>query len=328
MKRMVLESEKVTVALYYGLISLACLFVLSTGTSVIMSNNTRGATSTAIGETANFERSQAVATIKNYYTDKKKDVLIAQIGLKDNPVSPMPYQAKDYYVMNQSKEDINAYFGRYGTDGDLFVIIPYPKDGETYEISISNKQFLGVTTETNSDTDLQELTGSVTNQLSNISAMGQKKDGIDSSKNALTDTILFQMTITPKMKDKEYRVKEIRTRNGSLLRKQDGVTKFDFKTYWNEVYRQPKIVTAEKKLKSSVERVAELNDLYTKAKDRFDKNPEDVSAKDQMSQFESLISDEETRQELLSERLVSYRNLKFNSDNFSDFTTKIYGKVE
>ena len=329
MRKMVLENERITVFAYYAIHALAFLVLLFSGFGVYNRVSSQGASSTAIGEQAKFERSQATATIKSYYTDKKKSVLVAQIGIDENSVTPLPYQARDFYLTQTGDKDLNAYFGRYGTDGDLFVIIPYPKNGTTYEISISNKEFLGVTTSNPTNADLQELTGSVTNQLSNISAMGDKNKKVDNAKKSLTDTILFQMTISPKLKGSEYKVKTIETKNNSLLLKGDsGKVKFDFKTYWNEVYRLPKIKKAKSKLSESVARVAELNDLYTKAETRYKKNPDDKNAKEQMAQISSMITDEESNQQILSDKLVSYQNLKFNPNDFSDYTTKIYNREE
>lgn len=329
MKKMVLENEQMSVFSYWAIIILVILTLLSGGFGVYNKISMQGASSTAIGKQAKFERSQATATIKNYYTDRKKSVLIAQIGIEENPVTPLPFQARDYYLTQSENKELGAFFGRYGTDGDLYVIIPNPEQGKTYEISISNKEFLGVTTSNPTNADLQELSGSVTNQLSNISTMGDKDKKVDNAKKSLTDTILFQMTISPKLKGKEYKVKTIETKNDSLLlRSKSGKVKFDFKTYWNEVYRLPKVKKAEAKIAESVARVAELNDLLTKAEERYKRNPDDENAKQQIDNTNSLIADEETNQQILSDKLVSYKNLKFNPADFGDYTTKIYGRGE
>lgn len=326
MKKMVLENERMTVVLYYSLLFLSILLVLSTITGIRGSLSSKGASSTPIGSTGNFERSQATATLKGYYTDKNKDVLVALIKLEENTASPLPYEANDYLVTYAGKDTLNAFFGRYSTDGDLYVIVPYPSENKTYSIQITNKNYLGAVTSDSKSTSIQELTGSVSEQLSSIPNMGQSIGSVDSDKTRSTDTISFQMTISPKLKDKEYDIKVIDSNNDTLLQKNNkGNLTFDFETFWEEVYKQPLIDKAEKNLEKSVKTEAELTDRYNQAKKRYNKNKDDKIAQQQMSEYSSKIDSEQNNQSAISEKIKQYRQLKFDSDDFSNYTTKIYG---
>lgn len=326
MKRMILENEKTTVFSYYSLIVLTILFMLVGGLGIKKGMENRGASSTKLGSTGNFERSQATATLSGYYTDKNKDVLIAVIKLQENNASPLPYIAKDYLVTYKGNGTLDAYFGRYSTDGDLFVIIPNPRDNETYNIQITNKTYMGIDSKATDDSNLEDLKGSVSKQLSVVSKMGESAGSVDSDKQSKTDTISFQMTISPKITSEEYKVKVIDTPNDTLLEKNDkGNLVFDFKLYWNALYRQPNIDQAEDRLTESIKRQAELTQQYNRAKQRFDKNNKDEVAKQQVKMLENQIENEVTKQENISEKIKQYRKIKYNSDDFSDYTTKIYG---
>lgn len=326
MKRMILENEKMTVISYYALIVLTILFVLIGGVGIKQGLDNKGASSTKIGSKGNFERSQATAILSGYYTDKNKDVLIANIKLQETNVSPLPYIAKDYLITFKGSGTLDAFFGRYSTDGDLFVIIPHPKDNMTYNLQITNKTYLGVDSKATDDSDLDTLKGSVSKQLSAISNMGEGLGSVDSDKQSKTDTISFQMTITPKIKTDEYKVKVIDAPNNTLLQKNSkGNITFDFETYWNELYKQPKIDQAESKLSASIKRQAELTQQYNRAKQRFDKNNQDTVAQQQMTLLSNQIDNEEAKQVNISEKIKQYRNLEYNSEDFSDYTTKIYG---
>lgn len=326
MKRMLLENEKMTAISYYGLIVLSVLFILVGGIGIKKGLDNKGASSTKIGSTGNFERSQATATLSGYYTDKNKDVLIANIKLQENSASPLPYQAKDYFVSFEGNGSLDAYFGRYSTDGDLFVIVPYPKENETYNIQITNKTYLGVDSKATDDNSLETLRGSVSKQLSVVSNMGDGAGNVDSEKQSKTDTIKFQMTISPKIKDKEYKVKTIDAPNNTLLQKNDkGNIVFDFKTYWNELYKQPKLDQAKDRLSASIKRQAELTEQYNRAKQRYNKNNQDTIAQEQITQISNQIDSEITKQANISDKIKQYKKLKYNSEDFSDYTTKIYG---
>lgn len=326
MKKMVLENERMTVFFYYALVVLSVLFVFTTISGVKGSLTSRGATSTAIGSQGNFERSQATATLKGYYTDKNRDVLVALIQVKEDTASPLPYEANDYLVTYSGSGTLNAFFGRYSTDGDLYVVLPYPKDNETYSIQITNKNYLGLTSGKEESASIQDLTGSVSEQLSSISKLGDSVGAIDSDKKRVTDTIMFQMTLTPKIKKSQYKVKVIEADNNTLLEKNDkGNLTFNFETFWEQVYKQPQLTKAEKNLEKSVKYEAELTNLYNQAKKRYNKNKEDKIAQQQMSDYSSKIETERSNQESISETIKQYRQLKFDENDFSDYTTKIYG---
>ena len=107
--------------------------------NVVEGRKAIGNSQTPIGESLQFARSGANITVKNYYTDKNQDVLIATLEVKEGN-SKLPTKANDYWVVTTSDiggRSIPTYFGRMNTDGDFFIIIPYPKE-QTYTVAIYN----------------------------------------------------------------------------------------------------------------------------------------------------------------------------------------------
>lgn len=325
MRKMTLQSEAFTVFSYFLILTLIATFLFSFILGVSKTSTLRGETSTAIGMQGTFKRSNVTATMKSYERDENGDVLIATISVKENPNSPLPYKASDYLVTHNGKKVMNAYFGRYSTDGDFYFIIPYPKEGETYHIQVTNKNFLGENKESKTN-NLTELAGSLSSQLSSVTSMGSAVGETDSDKESKTDSIAFQMTVSPKLKDKKYQAKVIKTKSHSLLiKKKNGEVAFDFESYWNYMYKEPLIEAAEKNIETSIKNEAAAQDKYDEATERYERNNNDENAKQQMARLSEIIQKEKDNQKEYSRKLNSYRSLKFNPDDFSDYSTEVYG---
>lgn len=325
MRKMTLQSETFTVFSYFLILTLMVGFVFTFFLGVSKTSSLRGATSTAIGMQGTFKRSNVTAVMKSYERDENGDVLIATIAVKENPSSPLPYKASDYLVTHNGKEVMNAYFGRYSTDGDFYFIIPYPKEGETYQIQITNKNYLGASEESKYN-NLTELAGSLSNQLSSVNSMGSQAGEKDSDKEAKTDSIAFQMTISPKLKDSKYQAKVIKTKSHSLLiKKKNGEVAFDFESYWNYMYKEPLIKAAEKNIENSIKSEAAAQDKYNEVTERYERNKNDENAKQLMNNLGETIQKEKANQKEYSRLLNLYRSLKYNPEDFSDYSTEVYG---
>ena len=99
---------------------------------------------TPINEVKTFQVSGVDVRIKGEMTDKKKDVLILTLEVNENG-QKLPYGAENYWVVTTSDisgESIPCFFGRMSTDGDMFLIIPYPDKEMTYNIGITQLQQL------------------------------------------------------------------------------------------------------------------------------------------------------------------------------------------
>lgn len=309
---------------FFALVTLFSLFILTTYLGVTSSNNAKYASSTPIGGKGSFERSQTTAEIKGYYTDLERDVLAVAIKLTENPTTPLPFKSSDYLVSFQGKGEMSGIFGRYGTDGDLFVILPFPKADETYTLYITNKNFLGQSSK-NSKVSLKEITGSISSQLSNLDIVGVKSEE-EKKETTQLDSIALRVTLNPKLDGDEYKVTTIETESGSLLKQaKDGSYSFDFESYWDYLYRQPLINQAEKNIEESIAKETELTTLYSEFEERFANNPNDTVAEQNMAKYDRLIQVEQDTQQENAIVLDSYRNLTFNESDFSDYTTKIYG---
>lgn len=280
---------------------------------------------TKIGATGAFKNTSAQATVKQYITDKNNDVLGIRIGLSELSNSPLPYKAQDYFVSWTGDGDISGYFGRYSTDGDLFVFIPYPKKDVTYTITITNLNFLGGTSNEIKDKSLSSIKGSVSKQLSVTSMLGDGDSTSKEESNSRSDSITFKMTINDKTNTDKYKITTIDTKSGSLLKTdKDGKISFDFKSYWEAVYKKPQVDKASENLQNSIERESKAQEQFNSFKERYDRNNDDTTAQTQMKNYANEIDKEQVLQEDYSKKLEEAQNLKFDPDDFSDYTTKIY----
>lgn len=312
-----------------GLAFILAIFVFVTGNyrshAQIISNPTK------TGETGTFSKSGAVATFQGQYVDENQDVLIARISIEQNNRTPLPYKASDYLVTWSGKDNLEGIFGRYSTDGDLYVVIPHPERNKVYDIQITNLNYMG---DDDEEADSQKLvsqnTGdiqldeSVSESLSTMAEIGQEGSQTV-NKEAKTDSIAFHMILNPSSpNEKEYKIKTIKTKSHSLITVKNNKAEFDFKSYWNAIYRQPQISKYSELLQKSVNLEATYQDKYDEAKATYDKNDKDESAQQRMGNYSSKIETEQTNQNSYSAKLKNYQNLDYDDSAFSDYSTKIY----
>lgn len=321
--QLVEDRTRIMTAVSLGLLLFLSVITLITGS--FANNQTSKITPTPIGAQGAFKKSGATATIKGYYQDKDKTALAVAIKIEENTSSPLPYKAQDYFVSWSGDGKLSGYFGRYGTDGDLYVVIPNPKEDVMYSISITNLNYQGDTSTKIKDQSLKDLKGSVSKQLSASNELGASGSNTTTVENEQTDTITFKMTINDKSNTKNYKIKTIDTPTGSLLKTSKGNSlTFDFKTFWDLVYRKPEIKKASTNLQNSIQRESEAQSNYNEQKERFDKNPNDLGAQELMSRYSDMIKTEQAKQDNYSEKLKEVQSVHFNKEDFSDYTTTIY----
>ena len=184
---------------------------------------------TPIGETLQFVRSGANVTVKNYYTDKAEDVLIATLEVKEGN-SKLPTKASDYWVVTTSNiggRSIPTYFGRMNTDGDFYIIIPYPKN-QTYTVAIYNTTTSGGAVSSSGD---QITIGSGTNSkiISDITSDLLKNVNTSQPQSVKqTDIIALNMTLKSSIQgDSKYAITTLDV--DTLLSKEGDTVTFDFK---------------------------------------------------------------------------------------------------
>lgn len=280
---------------------------------------------TPIGETLQFVRSGANVKVKNYYTDKAEDVIIATLEVQEGN-SKLPTKASDYWVVTTSDiggRSIPTYFGRMNTDGDFFIIIPYPKN-QTYTVAIYNTTTSGGAVTSSGD---QITIGSGTNSkiVSDITSdllKNVNKSQVQGVKQ--TDIIALNMTLKSSIQgDSKYAITTLDV--DSLLSKEGDTVAFDFKKFYTLAYRDLAVTVAREKVNTYTEEIQALNDKLKEVRETLDRNPNDEVA---LRQQDSINASIEQAQENLEKANQTLNEIKkrfvYDDNTFSDYTTKMY----
>lgn len=284
--------------------------------------------SSPIGTTLTFQRSQAEVTISDIYTDKNKDVLIARLAVPPRSQANLPYKGTDYKVFISSKstnglKEMPVLFGRFSTDGDMFVIIPKPTD-TVYSIFLQNKKFINNTSSTGSTSVIVEDIddASISKALSSY----RYNENSDNNKNAYTvpsdlaDIIGFRLTLNPAFKGDSYKVKIID--ENLLISNSDGTSEFDFEKFFNIVFKDSalKVMQNEhdKKHEEKTRMEARLRDYEA----RLAENANDTTAKQQAESLRSSISTLDSQMTSLVESMANYNDLQYDPALFNNMQTK------
>lgn len=284
-----------------------------------------GNSQTPIGNSLYFARSGATVTVKNYYTDRKKDVLIATLEVKEGN-SKLPIHANDYWVVTTSDiggKSIPTYFGRMNTDGDFYVIIPYPKD-MTYTIAIYNTTTSGGEVKSNGG-QITIGTGTNSKITADITRDLLRNVNTDASPEVKqTDTIAFNMAMKSEIpNDAKYKVTELDI--DSLLEKKGDTLSFDFKKFYMVAYRDLAVTAGRQKVNEYTEEIQQLNDQMKEVRETLDRNPEDEVALKQQESINSSIGTAEDNLATANQNLQEIKKkFKYDENTFSDYTTKMY----
>ena len=280
---------------------------------------------TPIGETLQFVRSGANVKVKNYYTDKAEDVIIATLEVQEGN-SKLPTKASDYWVVttsNISGRSIPTYFGRMNTDGDFFIIIPYPKD-QTYTVAIYNTTTSGGAVTSSGD---QITIGSGTNSkiISDITSDLLKNVNTSQPQSVKqTDIIALNMTLKSSIQgDSKYAITTLDV--DSLLSKEGDTVAFDFKKFYTLAYRDLAVTVAREKVNTYTEEIQALNDKLKEVRETLDRNPNDEVAIRQQDNINGSIEHAQENLEKANQTLNEIKKRFVYDDNtFSDYTTKMY----
>lgn len=280
---------------------------------------------TPIGETLQFVRSGANVKVKNYYTDKAEDVIIATLEVQEGN-SKLPTKASDYWVVTTSDiggRSIPTYFGRMNTDGDFFIIIPYPKD-QTYTVAIYNTTTSGGSVSSSGD---QITIGSGTNSkiISDITSDLLKNVNTSQPQSVKqTDIIALNMTLKSSIQgDSKYAITTLDV--DSLLSKEGDTVAFDFKKFYTLAYRDLAVTVAREKVNTYTEEIQALNDKLKEVRETLDRNPNDEVAIRQQDNINASIEQAQENLEKANQTLNEIKKRFVYDDNtFSDYTTKMY----
>lgn len=276
--------------------------------------------STAKGTSMTFPVSNEEVTLKQLYTDKKKNVLVARLKVPSG--ANLPYRGSDYNVYLKSKslekyEKADVLFGRISTDGDMVLVIPKPTD-DIYSVFIENtKNLTSSGGSSGSDTiDSQSSSESFSEAISNYEYQDDDGKGGTYSVNTGEDAISFRMTTKPAFNQSKYKPKVL---NGNLLDKDN---KFNFKEFYVEAFKKGII-------NDLTQRHDDVNNTYSQHQSKLDElndkikdNPNDNDAIREKSNEQDKIEELDNQKKELASQITRYQNKEYEDDLFENMQTE------
>lgn len=280
--------------------------------------------STPIGSEMTFYRSNSRVVIKDIYTDKNQDVLIAR--LNDGVGSRLPYKGSDFRIYISSKstdglKEMPVLFGRMSTDGDMFLIIPNPTKS-VYSIFLMNTNYLGVQSindNLSSTADINQ--GSITKALSSYRYSDtQSNSGTYKIDNDNMDVISFRLTIDPAFDNDQYRPKVINDK--LLITNEDGTQTFEFEKFFDKVFKESAIADNSKSYDDLNVQKAQLEKVIEENASRLAENSNDSTAKMTLEQAKSQLDEVKSKQASYAKKISDYKLLTYQDSYFTDLQTK------
>lgn len=304
--------------------------------------------SSPIGTNMTFNRSNASVSMSGIYTDINKDVLIVRLSSNSNDALKLPYKGTDYkvYISSTSlngytNQEVPILFGRYSTNGDLFLVIPKPSES-VYNVFIMNKNFIatndlastatrntsaetstsaansgsGYTNTSSKSLNEDEIRAQLTKSMNGYKYTDNPRDNksikVDSD---LMDVIGFKVTLNPAINDDSYRPQVIKE---NLL---DENNNFDFEKFFNSVFKS----AAENSIDSQYEDLNNqkklLDQRVEELTQRIKDNPTDSDAKTLLNQVQSNLNTIDSSLESLATQYQDYNNVSFDPNTFKNLQT-------
>lgn len=290
--------------------------------------------SSPIGTSLTFQRSDATMTIKDIYTDKNKNVLIVRIASDDLSASKLPYKGNDYdvYISSKSLKNYNKVpilFGKLSTDGDMFLVIPKPNK-DVYSIFIMNKKFIAPIENSESqsstfdaindmeNTNSSDIKNSISKSLSNYNYM--ENDPTSTTYDIPSDSldyISFRLTMDPAFDNEAYKPKVLPK---NLLKG----NVFDFEAFFNAVFKDQVIIGLEKDYKDINKKIAQTVTAQKDLEERLIENPNDTNALAAIDEIKNSNKTLTEKQLEIANKIAEFKSISYNSDMFKDIQNTAY----
>ena len=294
---------------------------------IMQHNSVVARSSSAIGSKMKFERSESEITLKNIYTDKNSDVLIARLGLSDEAQANLPYKGSDYKILIGSKslkgvKEASVLFGKLSTDGDMFLMIPKPSPEDVYTIFIVNTKYVagakdGAGAESSKISQLDEtINQSITNTLSAYD-LDRKKDKskVTTVKSDDLDAITFRLALKPGVDNEKYKPQVI---DASLVENNE----FKFETFFDEVFKKSTVESLQKDYANLVSQKKQIEVTRNEAADKLKINEFDKQAAQTKSKTETQLAEIDNKIAKTAKTLQQYEDLAYNDSMFANLNTK------
>jgi hypothetical protein len=331
-------SKRTAVIRRYYVAALICSLIMVASFSWLVYGMTRygyvvSKSSSPIGTTLSFDRSDATIAISDLYTDESQSVLIIRFAASEQEWAKLPHRGSDYRVFLSSDlypkdiTEVPVLLGKLSTDGDMFLVIPKPSS-DIYNVFLMNTNFINIDTVSGGPSQSRgrgdvvtlsddETRQSLTAALSRYHYSDQQdRRGVIVIENDGFDAVAFRVTLKPAFATDAYRPKVLK---GTLL-SDEGI--FEYEQFFNVAFKEASLSSLE----SQHTRLSEEHGLYQsrlrEMKDRLIENPNDVGAQNALDETERILSSLEFQMQEIAEQVLLYGELEYNPSMFSNLQTR------
>lgn len=285
-----------------------------------------GRSSSPLGSTLSFKRSDASATIRSLYTDEARSVLIVRLAVDDRSRVNLPWKGEDFtvYLASDSLDGsglkrASVLFGFYDRDTDLFLFIPWPGD-EVFDVFLMVSNFVA----TDVGIDVGQGGAPDASQAGEDLVRGLLLDYTPNSASQATlvragddqDISGFRVTAEPALRTPDY---EPVVLPGQLLG-EDG--SFDYERMFDAMFKSVPMADVEAEYASLEARRAPLEERVRELEGRLEANPSDAAASARLEQARSQIEQIAARLEQLAVSWTALSEVRFDPASFQDMQTE------
>lgn len=292
--------------------------------------------STQIGTTLTFNRSGVDVKLEDVYTDETESVLIARIG--GSSMTQLPYKGTSYAVIVQCDKlkgdgdisEMSIRFGKLGTDGDMFLIIPKPIRGAVYNVIIVNTNYVAyspiqderlkndndIDTSRLSDENVLTLAQSISNYEYNERADEGNSLEIE---NNFADAIGFRLALEPAIENDSYKPKVVQ---GTLYNEETG--EFDYETFFMRIFKENAKTSLLTRFATISESIDALQPRIDELTERVEYNPDDANAVAALEAAEKEVDELKSEQLDITEQVSILDSMTYSELLFSNLQTTAY----
>lgn len=295
------------------------------------------ASSTPIGTELTFSQSGATVTMSGIYTDRNKDSLVVRLTPDDKAQQTLPYRGDEFAVFGYSDsvrkyKEIPILFGKMGSDGDYFLVLPNPTDDVYSFMLVNTNPSVGSASDNQKDLEstqkrLNSKKGqdSIAKDLSDFNSNAvldkesddkAKKKSKKSGDNAGTvyDRIGFRVTLDPAREEEKYQPTAI---NENLMDGED----FRFNILFDRVLKDTAIQELTREYNDQNVVTTQWENDKSRLEERMAYNPDDKDTQKQLELTESGLKDAKKRQDEIVDEITRYESLEYDDSMFQNMQT-------
>ena len=243
--------------------------------------------STAIGTTLSFPKSNSQLTLRGLYTDKNSEVLVIRLHPEGQNIGSLPSKGTSYAVSisNKQLDTAKTYpilFDKVTLDGDFLLVIPNPNE-DVYTIFIANNvENLEIT----GDTTQSSAIDSSKSIQESIAGFEITDDGVTQKTSSNSNVMSFRVALNPYLKGDEYKVT---TLDETLVKEGE----FDVATAYTSIFIDPVTKNTTKLIEEAQKEIDKLTKQQSQWKNELSDDAIEVLNKELLSRNGNEVEEDE-----------------------------------